>query len=116
MGFATVRQLIFDAAFRNRTLFLRRNDEHHFDPDSLTILQGESELPLLQRGEDELRAREGLRENDAEVLKAAGLIDNATDHHQGSAWQQEGRCRLGQRGSWRGPGRARPVQSTPGTR
>ena len=32
------------------------NDEQHFNPDSLTILRGGPELPLLKRVEDELRA------------------------------------------------------------
>src|SRR5271165_6254139 len=57
------------------------NDKHYFNSDSLTILLRGPELPLLQRGEDELGAGEGLREDDAEVLKAAGLIDKAADHH-----------------------------------
>ena len=56
------------------------DDEQDFYSGCETIVLRGAELPLLQCGEDELGVREGLREDDGEVLKAAGLIDIAADH------------------------------------
>ena len=64
----------------NALVKLFGNDEQHFNPGAAAILHGGPELPLLERAENKLGLRKRLREDDAESLEAAGLIDKAVDH------------------------------------
>ena len=60
-------------AQRGRCLLgLLGDDEQYLDSGGPASQRRGAELPLLHGGEHELRDREGLREDDAQILESAG--------------------------------------------
>lgn len=63
-----------------KLLLLIGNDEQDLDGCHLTILNGGSELPLLECAQQELCLCKLLRKNNGEVFEVTSHIDKAMDH------------------------------------